>query len=177
MGRAPSPPAWAWYEQIPIEDDESETDSVEDDSCSEDDEDYGHRDQQDRDCDHSSDESSTEDSDSPNLSGVHINANPREGQDVADQEDKDDEQDQEGEVDPGAEKMEVDGGETREKKDLKGKQRAVEPDVQESSRRRERKKKQRQPVFTFRPILTIQKSQGFVWNQVCSVFLDKYENC
>ncbi len=47
-------------------------------------------------------------------------------------------------------------------KDIKGKQRAIEPEPE--SPRRQRKK--RQHVYTLRPILTIQKSQGFVWNQV-----------
>ena len=47
-------------------------------------------------------------------------------------------------------------------KDIKGKQRAIEPEPE--SPRQQRKK--RQHVYTLRPILTIQKSQGFVWNQV-----------
>ena len=38
-GRAPSPPTWACYEQIPYEDDYSDSAS-EDNSCSEDEEDY-----------------------------------------------------------------------------------------------------------------------------------------
>lgn len=57
-------------------------------------------------------------------------------------------------------------------KDVKGKGRAVDPDAQpdtpspQKSPKQERKKKHREPVINFRPILTIQKSQGFVWNQV-----------
>lgn len=47
-------------------------------------------------------------------------------------------------------------------KDVKGKQRAIEPEP-ESPRRQ---KKKRDSVYTLRPILTIQRSQGFVWNQV-----------
>jgi len=50
------------------------------------------------------------------------------------------------------------------KKDVKGKQKAVEPEP-ESPKRQARPKKIRQPVYTLRPILTIQRSQGFVWNQ------------
>ena len=39
IGRAPSPPTWACYEQIPYDDDYSDSGS-EDNSCSEDEEDY-----------------------------------------------------------------------------------------------------------------------------------------
>ena len=60
------------------------------------------------------------------------------------------------------------------KKDVKGKQRAVE---HYESPKREHRKKQRQPVFTLRPILTIQKSQGFVWNQVSYYKLDVPCHC
>jgi len=48
-------------------------------------------------------------------------------------------------------------------KDVKGKQRAIEPEPEKPQRRH--RKKQRQSVYTLRPILTIQRSQGFVWNQ------------
>ncbi|KAJ6492492.1 hypothetical protein C8R47DRAFT_1120879 [Mycena vitilis] len=50
--------------------------------------------------------------------------------------------------------------------DVKGKQRAVDP-MPAPPKRRPRSKKQqpRQHVYTLRPILTIQRSQGFVWNQ------------
>jgi hypothetical protein len=50
----------------------------------------------------------------------------------------------------------------------KGKQRAVDP-VPPSPKRRPHAKKQshqRERVYTLRPILTILRSQGFVWNQV-----------
>lgn len=56
------------------------------------------------------------------------------------------------------------GTEVDKPKDVKGKQRAVDPPEPESPRRQ---RKKRQHTFTLRPILTIQKSQGFVWNQVC----------
>ncbi|KAF9229981.1 hypothetical protein BU15DRAFT_69591 [Melanogaster broomeanus] len=49
------------------------------------------------------------------------------------------------------------------------KQRAVDPDP-DSAKRRHRKK-ERAPACTLRPILTIQKSQGFVWNQDLFVLL------
>ncbi|KAK2460174.1 hypothetical protein APHAL10511_007853 [Amanita phalloides] len=47
-------------------------------------------------------------------------------------------------------------------KDVKGKQKAADP---ESEDRRRNKKKHHRPVNSLRPILTIHKSQGFVWNQ------------
>ncbi|KAG6330327.1 hypothetical protein ID866_8762 [Astraeus odoratus] len=49
------------------------------------------------------------------------------------------------------------------KKDVKGKQRAVDPEPEPTKRRHRRR--ERRPTQTLRPILTIQKSQGFVWNQ------------
>jgi hypothetical protein len=53
------------------------------------------------------------------------------------------------------------------KKDVKGKQRAIDPPEPESPKKQQhhRQKKPRQSVYTLRPILTIQRSQGFVWNQ------------
>jgi hypothetical protein len=48
--------------------------------------------------------------------------------------------------------------------DVKGKARAVEP-VREPTKKKPRKSKEH--VITLRPILTIQRSQGFVWNQAC----------
>lgn len=50
----------------------------------------------------------------------------------------------------------------KKQKDVKGKQRAVDPEPEPPMHQR----KKRQHVYTLRPILTIQKSQGFVWNQV-----------
>ena len=165
LGRAPSPPTWAWYEQIPLEDDDSETDSVEEDSCSEDDEEYGHRDQQDQEHDRSS-ESSGEELESPTtLGGVHIRGDNQEMK-KRDGERDNSEHEDDAEGGSSSDKMEVEGDESHDRKDLKGKQRAVDPVAQESPRRRERRKKHRQPVFNLRPILTIQRSQGFVWNQV-----------
>jgi hypothetical protein len=167
LGRAPSPPTWAWYEQIPLEDDDSETDSVEEDSCSEDDEDYEHRDQQEQEHDQSS-VSSGEELESPTaLGGVHIRSDGQETKEC-DVDGDDGEHDDTAESGARSDKMEVEGDEGHDRKDLKGKQRAVDPvpAAQESPRRRERRKKHRQPMSNFRPILTIQRSQGFVWNQV-----------
>lgn len=163
LGRAPSPPTWAWYEQIPIEDDDSESDLVEEDSCSEDDEEYVHGEQepeQDR-----SSESSAEELVSPTLNAVHIGGGSVDGQTAENSEGEEGEQ-QAAESRADADSMDVEGCDGHDRKDLKGKQRAVDPDAQETPRRRERRKKHREPVFTFRPILTIQRSQGFVWNQV-----------
>ena len=61
--------------------------------------------------------------------------------------------------------------EQRLKRQDKGKQRAVEPEpepllVEKSPKRRHRKRKHHEIPFAYRPILTIKKSEGFVWNQV-----------
>ncbi|KAH9481884.1 hypothetical protein JR316_0006414 [Psilocybe cubensis] len=140
MGRAASPPTWACYEQIHNDDDYSDSDS---DSCSEDDDDYkesGVRGQH-----HGSDSDENE----PGVAAVETSRNDDDGHDI----DMD---------------MDVDSPEGASKdaaadkqKNAKGKQRAIEPEPE--SPRRQRKK--RQHVYTLRPILTIQKSQGFVWNQ------------
>jgi len=60
--------------------------------------------------------------------------------------------------------------ETVLKADVKGKQRAVEPAELEVSAspkvvHKRSPRKHREPVYDPRPILTIHKSQGFVWNQ------------
>ena len=166
LGRAPSPPTWLWYEQIPYDDDSScsdedrsdcdDYDDQDDRSCSEDDEDYTHT--------HGSgvgnpvapaseSGSNTDSGESGNGNGTGVASHVRDdglseimGEDIADRK--------------GA------GGDTV-KKDLKGKQRAVEPETDKPPQRREReRRRKREPVITLRPILTIQKSQGFVWNQV-----------
>ncbi|KAL7279143.1 hypothetical protein ACG7TL_006983 [Trametes sanguinea] len=130
LGRAPSPPTWACYEQIPYDDDYSDSES-ENNSCSEDEEDY---------------ENVASDGERPGA--VNDSRPPQ--------------LDGEMELDEGDEPMSSEKL-AEMKKDVKGKQRAVESEYE--SPKRERRKKHRQPVFTLRPILTIQKSQGFVWNQ------------
>ncbi|KZT02571.1 uncharacterized protein LAESUDRAFT_661588 [Laetiporus sulphureus 93-53] len=137
IGRAPSPPTWACYEQIPYGDDYSDSGS-EEDSCSEDEEDYG------RAVHHGSDDSDGE------HAAVHENEKsppPTDGDPGID----------DGDRLMSAQKL------AERKKDVKGKQRATEPEHE--SPKRETRRKHRQPVFTLRPILTIQRSQGFVWNQ------------
>ena len=132
IGRAPSPPTWACYEQIPYGDDYSDSAS-DNDSCSEDEDDYEH---------------ARSDLERPDSAG-----NARSPQIDGDME-----------IDEGDEPISSEKVAEMKKKDVKGKQRAVEHF--ESPKREHRKKQRQQPVFTLRPILTIQKSQGFVWNQV-----------
>jgi len=145
MGRAASPPTWACYEQIHNEDDsDSDCSDSNSDSCSEEDEDFkndgsprnpssGHR-------------QSANDSDD-NEQQIGVARTDSEVQDI----------DMDMDVDTSHEKMNGSAAQ----KDVKGKQRAVEPEP-ESPRRQ---KKKRNSVYTLRPILTIQRSQGFVWNQ------------
>jgi hypothetical protein len=136
FGRAPSPPIWACYEQIPYDEGYSEesddSDDGDDNSCSEDDEDY--------------------------------EARPSEGAGEADTMDIDEAGDRAGD-------------QPKNVKDLKGKQRAVDPEPESPPKvkKQDRKKKRHQPVFNLRPILTIQKSQGFVWNQVGSSSIADFE--
>ncbi|KAJ7146751.1 hypothetical protein C8R44DRAFT_758089 [Mycena epipterygia] len=148
IGRAASPPTWACYEQI-HDDEDDFSDSGSEESCSEDEADYaraaaGH-------------ESDSEDSDDVVTSDQQVD-------DVA----------HDMEMDVDAEGLGLGAGAGEEaasarnkaleaQKDVKGKQRAVEPEPEATKRRH--RKKQRQQVYTLRPILTIHRSQGFVWNQ------------
>ncbi|KAI0750553.1 hypothetical protein BC629DRAFT_1229523 [Irpex lacteus] len=140
IGRAPSPPTWACYEQIPYDDDYSDSD---DNSCSEDEDDYRttvvqqHRDS----------------GDSDGESPVRKPTKPETRADGDMEIDEADEPISEDKI-------------TEYKTDVKGKQRAVEPEPEPiPSPKRQHRKKHRQPTYTLRPILTIQRSQGFVWNQ------------
>lgn len=139
MGRAASPPTWACYEQIPFDDDD---DSDSSESCSEDDDEYPRT--------VAGLESSSDSEDKDHS--VHSGA-------VDDGHDLNMDMDEEG-TNGGADDKGADS-----QKDVKGKQRAIEP---ETESKRPHRRRQRPPVYTLRPILTIQKSQGFVWNQVCS---------
>ncbi|KAH0833460.1 hypothetical protein J3R83DRAFT_12580 [Lanmaoa asiatica] len=147
IGRAASPPTWACYEQIPYDDDDDDDDysdsQSEDDSCSEDAEDY-----------HTSHEHTLD----------HPVVTASDSQD-----------------DTHVQNMEIDGADRHTdtpssasndeknaaqfKKDIKGKQRAVDPEPEPEATKRRHRKRDRRPTHTLRPILTIQKSQGFVWNQ------------
>ncbi|KAH8100806.1 hypothetical protein BXZ70DRAFT_128694 [Cristinia sonorae] len=139
IGRAPSPPTWACYEQIPYDDDYSESGS-EDNSCSEDEEDYSRAIRRDSD---------TDGENSPAVLRRHNG-------------DQEPHADGDMEIDEGDEPVSEDKL-SEYKKDVKGKQRATESEHE--SPKRQQRKKNRQPVVALRPILTIQKSQGFVWNQ------------
>jgi len=137
IGRASSPPTWACYEQIPYGDGYSDSGS-EDNSCSEDEEDYSRA-------------AALHDSDSDGEQPVvHQNGTqePRADGDM--------------EIDDGDEPVSEEKL-AEFKKDVKGKQRAIDPEP--ASPKRQQRKKPRQPTITLRPILTIQRSQGFVWNQ------------
>lgn len=153
IGRAASPPAVICYEQIPYDDDDySESCS---DSCSEDDEDYPN----------DAADNEHNNSDSQDEEGArHPSAD--------DPNDLDMDIDEEGAA--GTESGEMQSVEPT--KDIKGKQRAIvaEPEP-EPPKRRHHRRKQRHNTFTLRPILTIQRSQGFVWNQVSiSSTLDRF---
>lgn len=165
LGRAPSPPTWACYEQIPARSeflgssDESDSDSGEDAA----------------DEDSLSDADADADLDDPDGADANDNSSLSDDAEAAGLMDvEDDEQDGR------------DGGDP-EKRD-KGKQRAEAPqngtdiavlttngnaDGKSSpviphppAARHRRPRHRRPPVSVLRPILTIQRSQGFVWNQV-----------
>jgi len=150
IGRASSPPTFACYEQRgnPYEDDEDDysDDGSEDNvSCSEDGDDYGHNDH--------------DESDSENEDHV-VNTLETEKQTVDHDDDIDMEIDDEGDDEAAAKKV------AAYKRDVKGKQRAIEPEPEIPKKQQQpRQKKPRERVYTLRPILTIQGSQGFVWNQ------------
>ncbi|KIK02939.1 hypothetical protein K443DRAFT_677103 [Laccaria amethystina LaAM-08-1] len=143
MGRAASPPTWACYEQIRY-DDEDYSDSCSD-SCSEDEEDYSGATAA---ADSGVRQSRGDMSDDAEDVVVHPTTTQDDSNDIdMDMGDGDE-----------AKKHQKD---QKQQKDVKGKQRAIEPEPE--SPRRQRKK--RPHVYTLRPILTIQRSQGFVWNQ------------
>ncbi|KAK7461702.1 hypothetical protein VKT23_008129 [Stygiomarasmius scandens] len=149
IGRAASPPTWACYEKIPYdEDDYSDSGS---ESCSEDDEDYTHA---------AVGHGAPSDSDEEPIPSRPADNN---GHDI-DNMDMD---------------IDQDHSEDAEKKaalasqaDIKGKQRAIEPEPKPESPKRSHRRRQRRSMYTLQPILTIQRSQGFVWNQ--DLFIPPY---
>ena len=149
-GRAASPPTWACYEQIPYDDDDdySESDS---ESCSEDDEDYRKplNNNDSRSQDSQATESDSEDSVDHAADAIRP---PHEA--AQDSSSHSEDEREEGARHP-AQPVKV---------DIKGKQRAVDPPVLETPKH-QRRRRQRRSSFNLRPILTIQRSQGFVWNQ------------
>ncbi len=175
LGRAPSPPTWACYEQIPARSDllgssDSDSDSGEaadEDSLS--------------DADSSSSSSASSDEDDQEhedpqaeTTGADAQAVEAEAAGLMDVEsDKDEDEDP-----ASARHNGLPPSGDPEKRD-KGKQRADDPpntvpggakSVPVSHSRSRRPRGRRPPVSVLRPILTIQRSQGFVWNQVSVSF-------
>ncbi|KAF8156288.1 hypothetical protein K438DRAFT_1862228 [Mycena galopus ATCC 62051] len=147
IGRAASPPTWACYEQIHGDEDfEDDEDSFSESGSEGEDEDG--------DGDSGAEEGGAE-------AGAEVG-----GADVEDgvAHDMEMDVDAEGTGSPDEQPASPIPTQTQEK----GKQRAVDP-VPPPPKRRTHSKKQKQPhrerVYTLRPILTIQRSQGFVWNQ------------
>ncbi|KZT29783.1 hypothetical protein NEOLEDRAFT_1127623 [Neolentinus lepideus HHB14362 ss-1] len=151
FGRAPSPPTWACYEQIPYGLDGYSDSGSDVDSCSEDEEDYGQAMVASRDNDPEGAQHRSGGDRAPDNGEDHVhNMDIDEANDSAMRE-----------------------KEEGCKKDVKGKQRAVDPPVVESPKKQQQqRRKHREPVISLRPILTIQKSQGFVWNQ--DLFIPPY---
>lgn len=141
MGRAASPPTWACYEQI-HNDSDSDCSESNSDSCSEEDEHF-HNQGIPQSPPSAHRQSMTDSDDNEQTIAV-----PNTHQDI----------DMDMDVDTSDEKMI--GSAVERQKVVKGKQRAVEPEPVPK-----RQKKKRNSVYTLRPILTIQRSQGFVWNQ------------
>jgi len=143
IGRAASPPTFACYEQRgnPYENDDDYSDDGSEDnvSCSEDGDDYGHHESDSEAEDHVVNPLGEKQPD--NASTDHTDMEIEDGDDGA-----------------------VEKKIAAHKTNAKGKQRAIDPEP-ESPEQKPRQKKPRQQVYTLRPILTIQRSQGFVWNQ------------
>jgi hypothetical protein len=158
LGRAPSPPTWACYEQIPARSDllgssDSDSDSgdaADDDSLSD-----------------AGSSSSSASSSSPSAS----DAEPAGLMDV--ESDNDESPPESATGVPGEEPGDP------EKQCDKGKQRAEDPSPNAAApksthvphSRSRRTRGRRPPMNALRPILTIQRSQGFVWNQVRFFFV------
>ncbi|KAG6372248.1 hypothetical protein JVT61DRAFT_8050 [Boletus reticuloceps] len=133
IGRAASPPTWACYEQIPYSDDD-------------DDDDYSDS--------QSEDDSCSEDGEDYHPPHDHSLDHPAANMEI----DKADHH-----TDTPSSTADDEKNPAQFKKDIKGKQRAVDPEAE--APKRHHRKRDRRPTHTLRPILTIQKSQGFVWNQ------------
>lgn len=156
IGRAASPPTWACYEEIPYDDDDYSS-SCSDDSCSEEDEDYSQQQQQHR-------------GTSVNPPGRLEHSSDSEASVAATRDRKRQIVERVTSLTLTWIVKDTDGtGKDKDRsemqKDVKGKQRAVDPDP-EPTRGRRHRRRERQPTYTLRPILTIHRSQGFVWNQV-----------
>ena len=138
LGRAPSPPTWACYEQIhapTYDSDDSDSDGSYD--MASDYEDGGEKKSEDE-----------EDEDRPITLGGGNDAAAVDNMDVDD-----------------------DAVELKINSKGKGKEKAVEPTSTFRPPRARKERKRPQPAVALRPILTIQRSQGFVWNQVFTSML------
>lgn len=175
LGRAPSPPTWACYEQIPppaSDSDECDTDVQTDSdtqsgSDSEAEGEYVHERHLRSDSPGGMEmEMQVGEPEPVALSGTGMELDGTGGSDR-------------GQDKPGAENACGSAGEQcndddcdqQLKRQDKGKQRAVEPEletlpVEKSPKKRHRKRRHHETSFMYRPILTIKKSEGFVWNQV-----------
>lgn len=185
LGRAASPPTWAYYEQIPLPEDG--------DSSSEDgDEDGGDAEGDD------AEDTSDHDGDSSSERSDEDDGEGEEDDEVAE---LDMEFQHVGEVPLAEDKMDVDfitsepagndepqcdqdedeeaeriqSAKARAQAKGKGKERAVEQEERPRKGKKKHHRHHRQPAY--RPILTIHRSQGFVWNQdlfVPSYIKDRY---
>ncbi|KIJ52479.1 hypothetical protein M422DRAFT_26068 [Sphaerobolus stellatus SS14] len=165
MGRAPSPPMWACYEQIPPQGSDSEYEDTDSDSDTQTGSDS-------EDDDHVHDHAARPRSDSP-AGDIEMDM------DIGEPEKMDVEQIQKQDKMCGDKCMDEDQDDecTSPKVRMdKGKQRAIEPEVQtekeKSPKKRHRRRKYHESSFIYRPILTIKKSEGFVWNQ--DLFIPSY---
>ncbi|KAF8514548.1 hypothetical protein BU17DRAFT_77032 [Hysterangium stoloniferum] len=147
LGRAPSPPTWACYEQIPpqaSDSDEDEVQTASDSQSGSDSEGEGTGNGND-----SIDNSNSNNNDDGNGSNNNNSGSSSRWQ-------------HETRPDSLCEDMEMD-------MDM------GEPES--PGARRQRRRKHHEPPFVYRPILTIKKSEGFVWNQdlfVPSYIKDRY---
>jgi hypothetical protein len=181
LGRAPSPPTWACYEQIPARSDllgssDSDSDSGEaadEDSLS--------------DVDSSSSSSSSDEDDEEHDD---VPAEPEAEADVQAEAEAeaaglmDVESDKDDVTTSARHRRQPSAGDP-EKRD-KGKQRADDPpntvtgggkSVPVAPSRSRRPRGRRPPMSALRPILTIQRSQGFVWNQVSVSLFFSHSSC
>jgi len=152
LGRAPSPPTWACYEQIPARSDflgSSDSDSDSGDAAD--------------------DDSLSDAHSSSSASSSSASASDVEAAGLMDVEsDKDEAAD-----DSARDALGEEAGDPEKQRD-KGKQRAEDPSPNAAApkaahvvhSRSRRTRGRRPPMSVLRPILTIQRSQGFVWNQV-----------
>ena len=176
LGRAPSPPTWACYEQIPPP--SSDSDDCDDDVQTDSDTQSGSDSEVEDEYVHEIDPRSVSPGGDMEMEMQVGEPEPR-GVSRAEMEIDGSQSGDHGQDEPGAENACGSAGEQcmdddcdqRLKRQDKGKQRAVEPEpdalpVEKSPRKRHRKRKHDETPFMYRPILTIKKSQGFVWNQV-----------